>query len=172
MVATWPSGRSGWSFRARSKPCRSPTRIRRQSRFPLPAKCGDRTFRPAGLLPKNTQTYVILGITAVMVGAIAFSGGNATQTKKAASNEQRTTAAIDPNLARIQEYRTRIDEQGAQARRRAGAVGTDQAGAGADCNAGRHDPESANAAHGVRNAKLPTTRSRTATGVRSTARTA
>ncbi len=32
----------------------------------------DRTFKPAGLLPKNTQTYVILGITVVMVGAIAF----------------------------------------------------------------------------------------------------
>jgi len=53
---------------------------------------------------------VILGITVVMVGAIAFSGGG-TQPRKATSNEQKTSAAIDPNLARIQEYRNRIDEQ-------------------------------------------------------------
>lgn len=70
----------------------------------------DRTFKPTGLLPKNTQTYVILGITVVMVGAIAFSGGGA-PSKKTAPNDQKTTAAIDPNLARIQEYRNRIDEQ-------------------------------------------------------------
>ncbi len=70
----------------------------------------DRTFKPAGLLPKNTQTYVILAITVVMVGAIAFSGGG-TPSKKHASNEQKTLAAIDPNVARIQEYRNRIDEQ-------------------------------------------------------------
>jgi type IV secretion system protein VirB10 len=70
----------------------------------------DRTFKPAGLLPKNTQTYVILGITVVMVGAIAFSGGGM-PSKKTASNDQKAAAAIDPNLARIQEYRNRIDEQ-------------------------------------------------------------
>ncbi len=70
----------------------------------------DRTFKPAGLLPKNTQTYVILGITVVMVGAIAFSGGGA-PSKKTVSNDQKATAAIDPNLARIQECRNRIDEQ-------------------------------------------------------------
>lgn len=71
----------------------------------------DRTIRPAGLLPKNMQTYVILAITIVMVGAIAFSGGGATQSRKANPNEQKAPAAIDPNLSRIQEYRNRIDEQ-------------------------------------------------------------
>jgi type IV secretory pathway VirB10-like protein len=70
----------------------------------------DRTFKPAGLLPKNTQTYVILGITVVMVGAIAFSGGGA-PSKKTPSSDQKTAAAVDPNLARIQDYRNRIDEQ-------------------------------------------------------------
>jgi type IV secretion system protein VirB10 len=70
----------------------------------------DRTFKPAGLLPKNTQTYVILGITVVMVGAIAFSGGG-TPPKKPTSNEQKAAVATDPNLVRIQEYRNRIDEQ-------------------------------------------------------------
>lgn len=69
----------------------------------------DRAVRPTGLLPKNTQTYVILAITAVMVGAIAFSGGNST--KPTATMAQKGASVIDPNLSRIQEYRNRIDEQ-------------------------------------------------------------
>ena len=85
-----------------------------KTQTPEPSPAGgvvrDRTFKPAGLLPKNTQTYVILGITVVMVGAIAFSGGGA-PSKKSATNDQKSAAAIDPNLARIQEYRNRIDEQ-------------------------------------------------------------
>ncbi|MCE5306093.1 MAG: TrbI/VirB10 family protein [Acidobacteriales bacterium] len=90
-----------------------PDSNKNQTPEPIPSggEVRDRTSRPAGLLPKNTQTYVILGITVVMVGAIAFSGGNGTQSRKTASNEQKTFAAIDPNLARIQEYRNRIDEQ-------------------------------------------------------------
>ena len=72
-------------------------------------KLRDRTVRPTGLLPKNTQTYVILAITAVMVGAIAFSGGNSP--KPAATTAPKAASVIDPNLSRIQEYRNRIDEQ-------------------------------------------------------------
>ena len=68
----------------------------------------DRAVRPTGLLPKNTQTYVILAITAVMVGAIAFSGGSP---KPAEATVRKAGAVIDPNLSRIQEYRNRIDEQ-------------------------------------------------------------
>src|SRR4029077_1818813 len=78
---------------------------------PASGEIRDRSVRPAGLLPKNTQTYVILGITVVMVGAIAFSGGGAASSKQAASAQPKTASVIDPNLARIQEYRNRIDEQ-------------------------------------------------------------
>lgn len=78
---------------------------------PASGEIRDRSVRPAGLLPKNTQTYVILGITVVMVGAIAFSGGGATSSKQATSAQPKTASVIDPNLARIQEYRNRIDEQ-------------------------------------------------------------
>jgi len=69
----------------------------------------DRAVRPTGLLPKNTQTYVILAIAAVMVGAIAFSGGNSP--KPAGTMAPKAASVIDPNLSRIQEYRNRIDEQ-------------------------------------------------------------
>ena len=78
---------------------------------PAGGEIRDRSVRPAGLLPKNTQTYVILGITVVMVGAIAFSGGGAASPKQATSAQPKTASVIDPNLARIQEYRNRIDEQ-------------------------------------------------------------
>jgi type IV secretion system protein VirB10 len=70
----------------------------------------DRAKRPPGLLPKNTQTYVVLGITAIMVGAIAFSGGGS-PSKPSSAAALKTQAVIDPSLARIQEYRERIDEQ-------------------------------------------------------------
>jgi hypothetical protein len=70
----------------------------------------DRAKRPSGLLPKNTQTYVVLGITAIMVGAIAFSGGGS-PSKPSSATAPKTQAVIDPSLARIQEYRERINEQ-------------------------------------------------------------
>lgn len=70
----------------------------------------DRVKRPSGLLPKNAQTYVVLGVTAIMVGAIAFSGGGS-PAKTANATAPKTQAVIDPSLARIQEYRERIDEQ-------------------------------------------------------------
>jgi|SRR5579863_10433802 len=69
----------------------------------------DRSVRPAGLLPKNTQTYVILAIALAMVGAIAFSGGTAS--KQTGNPAPKTATVMDPNLTRIQEYRNQIDEQ-------------------------------------------------------------
>jgi type IV secretion system protein VirB10 len=81
-----------------------------ESQQPGGGEIRDRAKRPAGLLPKNTQTYVVLGITAIMVGAIAFSGGGS-PSKSAATTTPKTQAVIDPSLARIQEYRERIDEQ-------------------------------------------------------------
>ncbi len=70
----------------------------------------DRALRPPGVLPKNMQTYIILGIAVLMVGAIAFSGAG-TPPRNSASALTKQPTAVDPNWARIQEYRTRIDEQ-------------------------------------------------------------
>jgi type IV secretory pathway VirB10-like protein len=74
-----------------------------------PASVRDRAIRPSGLLPKNAQAYVILTITVIMVGAIAFSGGSPKSATPAAT--QKSAPVTDPNLARIQEYRNRIDEE-------------------------------------------------------------
>jgi type IV secretion system protein VirB10 len=61
-------------------------------------------------VPKNAQTYVVLGIAAIMVGAIVFSGAGSPP-KPSAAAAPKSQAVIDPSLARIQEYRDRIDEQ-------------------------------------------------------------
>lgn len=84
------------------------------SGFPDPQSPGgevrDRSLRPSGLLPKNTQTYVILAIAVIMIGAIAFSGGG-NSSNQGATTQPKTAGVIDPNLARIQDYRNRIDEE-------------------------------------------------------------
>src|ERR1035438_6547336 len=73
-----------------------------------PGEIRDRSTKPAGLMPKNAQAYLILGVAVVMVGAIAFSGGG----KPAKANAPAMgPAVVDPNLGRIEEYRGRIDEQ-------------------------------------------------------------
>src|SRR5216683_4423985 len=79
-----------------------------------PAMVENWAAKPLGILPKNTQAMVIAGIAVVMVGAIAFSGSRAPKT--AAKPALPSSAVVDPNQARIAEYRQRLDEQ---ARRRA-----------------------------------------------------
>ncbi|HWB83490.1 MAG TPA: TrbI/VirB10 family protein [Bryobacteraceae bacterium] len=69
----------------------------------------DRAKKPPGLLPKNTQTYVILGIAVIMVGAILLSGRNAPAPRQTAA--PLAAGILDPNAARIEDYRKRIDEQ-------------------------------------------------------------
>jgi type IV secretory pathway VirB10-like protein len=80
------------------------------SQQPPGGEVRDRSIRPTGLLPKNAQTYVTLAIAAIMIGAIAFSGGG-NSSKQPANAQPKTAAVIDPNLARIQDYRNRIDEE-------------------------------------------------------------
>ena len=66
--------------------------------------------KPPGVLPRNTQTWVIIGLAAVMIAAIAFSSGPKPQ-ERSQQPSTRTPAVIDPNQTRINEYRNRIDEQ-------------------------------------------------------------
>jgi type IV secretion system protein TrbI len=64
---------------------------------------------PPGILPKNTQTWVITGLSVVMVAAIAFSGNGGKS--KAPATAPRQAAVIDPNTARISEYRSRLEDE-------------------------------------------------------------
>ena len=74
-----------------------------------PAIVENRAAKPLGILPKNAQAMVIAGIAVVMVGAIAFSGSGAP--RPAAKPALPSSAVVDPNQARIAEYRQRLDEQ-------------------------------------------------------------
>jgi type IV secretion system protein VirB10 len=64
--------------------------------------------KPAGILPKNAQTWVIAGVSVVMIAAIAISGNGS---KKSSMAQARQVTVVDPNAARIMEYRNRLEEE-------------------------------------------------------------
>src|SRR5712691_2224644 len=70
----------------------------------------DKGVRPPGILPRNAQAWVIGGISLLMVIVIAFSGRKEPKEPSTVSKVQ-ASATLDPNEARIQEYRARIEEQ-------------------------------------------------------------
>jgi type IV secretory pathway VirB10-like protein len=82
--------------------------------------------RPPGILPKNLQAWVLLGISALIVIVVALSGSR-TPTDQDSKAVPKSPAAIDPNEARIQEYRKRIEEEARKL-----AAGQAQAAMGAE----------------------------------------
>ncbi len=66
--------------------------------------------KPPGIFPKNAQTIAIAGISLVMVLVIALSGGPSSRPTSSAA-QPKSQQVIDPNAARIAEYRNRIEEQ-------------------------------------------------------------
>ncbi len=78
-----------------------------------PPAVQQRSPKPPGILPRNAQTWIVLGIALVMVLIIALSGRTP---PPETGNQPRVELAgvVDPNQARIQEYRARIDEQAAK----------------------------------------------------------
>jgi len=69
----------------------------------------DKRSTPPGILPKNTQAWVLSGLALLMVGVIALSGKN--PPKERTPSPSPTSGVIDPNAARIQDYQKRIEEQ-------------------------------------------------------------
>jgi type IV secretory pathway VirB10-like protein len=67
----------------------------------------DNRSKPPGVLPKNTQAWVLSGIALLMVGVIALSGKNPPKARV----DPTVQSPLDPNAARIQEYQKRIEEQ-------------------------------------------------------------
>ena len=72
-----------------------------------PPPVQDKRLAPPGILPKNIQSWVLIGIAVVMIVIIAFSGNP--------SNKPRPTTqarpVADPNAERIQEYQKRIEDE-------------------------------------------------------------
>src|SRR6266852_3114062 len=74
---------------------------------PIINQIQDKRQKPPGILPKNTQAWVLSGIALLMVGVIALSGKNPPKARVDPPPQQ----PLDPNAARIQEYQKRIEEQ-------------------------------------------------------------
>src|SRR5439155_19209261 len=58
--------------------------------------------------PKNIQSWVLAAVAGVMIVVIALTGRNMPRDRE---RPVQTTAIVDPNAARIQEYQKRIEEQ-------------------------------------------------------------
>ena len=72
-------------------------------------KVRDKRPKIAGLLPKNTQALVLAGVALLMILVILFSGHNAPKERHAPASPSGNV--IEPNQARIQDYRGRIEDQ-------------------------------------------------------------
>jgi type IV secretion system protein TrbI len=69
-----------------------------------------RNQKPPGILPKNAQTWVIAGLSVVMIAAIAISGNSGSKPKSSPVQPRQATV-IDPNATRINDYRNRLEEE-------------------------------------------------------------
>ncbi len=76
---------------------------------PRPPAVLDRVTKPAGVLPKNIQTWVILGVALLMIVVLAIDTPQ--RTAPPAEGPAEVKSVIDPNESRIQEYRRRIEER-------------------------------------------------------------
>jgi type IV secretory pathway VirB10-like protein len=106
--------------------------IRDREQPPVPeGSVRNQTMKPPGILPKNTQTWVIAGLATVMVAAIALSGNGSKG--KAPTPLPRQGTVIDPNASRIAEYRNRLEEESRKlAAEQAALNQAKQAAAGSD----------------------------------------
>jgi type IV secretory pathway VirB10-like protein len=70
----------------------------------------DKSEKPEGVLSRRTQHWIYLAVAVVMVTVIALSG-NKTPKEKKTPVPPPPPPVVDPNKARIEEYRKRIEEQ-------------------------------------------------------------
>lgn len=69
----------------------------------------NKTSRPPGILPKNAQTWIVLGVAVLMILVISFSnaGGPKPKAREDANRQNGTTATQN----RIDEYRAIVDQE-------------------------------------------------------------
>src|SRR5438094_2505452 len=81
----------------------------------LRSKLENKAVKPAGLLPKNTQQMVILGVAVVMIAIMWLTGGGkrVTSSSTAASQVARVQA---PNAATVEEFKQTIQQEQAAGR--------------------------------------------------------
>ena len=74
---------------------------------PIVNQIQDKRQKPPGILPRNTQAWVLSGLALLMIGVIALSGKNPPKARVDPS----PPPPLEPSRARIQEYQRRIEEQ-------------------------------------------------------------
>jgi type IV secretion system protein TrbI len=70
----------------------------------------DKRLKPAGLLPRNAQAWVLIGVATLMILILAFSGRNAPKAKHPESPAQGLNI-VEPNGAQIEDYQDRLATQ-------------------------------------------------------------
>jgi type IV secretion system protein TrbI len=69
----------------------------------------NKTSKPAGIIPKNAQTWLMLGVAALIMGVILFSGSSQPKSKAKPELPSRPYAS-DANQRKIEEYKREVDE--------------------------------------------------------------
>src|SRR5882672_10041748 len=75
----------------------------------------NKTPKPAGLLPKNTQQLVILGVAVVMVLIMWLTGGGK-HTPTSATSPATAARVQPPNAATVEDFKQTIQQQQAATR--------------------------------------------------------
>lgn len=95
-----------------------------ETTLPLRSTVENKAARPAGLLPKNTQQLVILGVAVVMILIMWLTGG----AKRIASTASvpPTARVQPPNPATVEDFRQTIQQQQAATRQPISAANLDR----------------------------------------------
>src|SRR5437870_8680581 len=80
---------------------------------PIVNQIQDKRQKPPGILPRNTQAWVVIGLALLMMGVIALSGKNPPKARV----DPPPPPTLDPSRDRIQEYQRRIEEQALKAQK-------------------------------------------------------
>ena len=76
-----------------------------------PAQVQDKAQKPQGLLPKNVQSWLLIGLAFLMVAIMWLTGGKKPQTPaKAASPATLVQAPLEVNETKIAEMQNRIQD--------------------------------------------------------------
>lgn len=79
--------------------------------FPATQPIQDKAPKPPGLMPKNVQTWAMLGLAVLMVGIMWLTGGKKPQTQpKSGMSTVQAPAPLEVNEGKIAELQNRIQE--------------------------------------------------------------
>ena len=70
----------------------------------------DKAPKPEGLLPKNVQSWLLVGLAFLMVAIMWLTGGKKPQPARPASSAAPAAAPLEVNETKIAELQNRIEE--------------------------------------------------------------